>query len=411
MKKAQMQDGARGPHARRTPCTLSVRPRAPTPQMGLFQQPARGDMTSKPSISYRDTGVLDNAELGLRALLKWIDRTASFRPADGLGRKVIDVGFFASVVDIGHGLGLALCTDGVGSKVLVAEMLERYDTIGIDCVAMNVNDAICVGAEPVSFLDYIATERAVPEVLEQIGRGLHEGARLAGVSIVGGEISQIPEIIKGERPGRGLDLVGMCVGVVPLSRVIVGQHVEPGDLIIGVRSSGIHSNGLTLARRALFGEARLRPDEHVAELGCRVGEELLKPTHIYVAPVLDLLRRELPVRALAHVTGDGLLNLPRIAATVGFRIESLPKPPPIFDLIQKSGNVTAAEMFRVFNMGIGFCVIVPSDPGIAETVRQCLADHGFEASVIGRVVEDEAKRVLLVEQNLVGEGDRFRLLP
>jgi phosphoribosylformylglycinamidine cyclo-ligase len=162
-------------------------------------------------------------------------------------------------------------------------------------------------------------------VLEQIGRGLHEGARLAGVSIVGGEISQLPEIIKGARAGLGLDLVGMCVGVVPLSRVIVGQHAVTGDLIVGVRSSGIRSNGLTLARHVLFAEARLRPDEHVAELGGRVGDELLKPTLIYVAPVLDLLRRDLPIRALAHITGDGFLNLSRIAATVGFRIDRLPK--------------------------------------------------------------------------------------
>jgi phosphoribosylformylglycinamidine cyclo-ligase len=368
-------------------------------------------MTTKPGTSYRDTGILDNTGLGLRSLLTWVDRTASFRPRDGVGRKVIDVGFFASVVDIGHGLGLALCTDGVGSKVLVAEMLERYDTIGIDCVAMNVNDAICVGAEPVSFLDYIAIERASPEVLEQIGRGLHEGARLAGVSVVGGEISQLPEIIKGQRPGQGLDLVGMCAGMVPLSRVIVGRDVTPGDLIVGVRSNGIHSNGFTLARRVLFAEARLTPDEHVAELGGRVGDELLRPTHIYVAPVLDLLRRELPVRALVHITGDGLLNLPRITAKVGFRIDGLPRPHPIFDLIQRSGNVSTAEMFRVFNMGIGFCVIVPDDSGLAETVTQCFAGHGFEASVIGRVVEDEAKRVFLPDQNLIGEDDRFRPLP
>src|SRR5262249_3713924 len=164
-------------------------------------------------------------------------------------------------------------------------MLGRYDTIGIDCVAMNVNDAICVGAEPISFLDYIAIERATPQLLDEIGRGLYEGARQAGVSIVGGEISQIPGIIKGERPGTGIDPVGRCAGVVPLDRVIVGKAVVPGDVVIGVRSSGLHSNGFTLARRALFQQAGRKVEEYVPELGCKLGEELLKPTHIYVAPV------------------------------------------------------------------------------------------------------------------------------
>src|SRR5712692_11539945 len=182
-------------------------------------------MASNRPLSYRATGVLDNTQLGLSALLGWVNRTKDFRPAGCPGHSALDVGYFASVVDLGNNVGLALCTDGVGSKVLVAEMLQRYDTIGIDCVAMNVNDAICVGAEPISFLDYIAVERATPRVLEEIAKGLYRGAELAGVAIVGGEISQIPDIIKGQAPGRGLDLVGMCAGIVPLNRIILGKHV------------------------------------------------------------------------------------------------------------------------------------------------------------------------------------------
>ena len=172
-------------------------------------------MSVDSSLSYRATGVADNTQLGLGGLLRWIDATAAFRAA-GPGRRVVDVGYFASVVAITDTLGLALCTDGVGSKVRVAEMLGRYNTVGIDCVAMNVNDAICVGAEPISFLDYIAVERATPHMLEQIARGLHAGAELAGVSIVGGEISQLPDVIKGHAPGTGFDLVGMCAAIVPL---------------------------------------------------------------------------------------------------------------------------------------------------------------------------------------------------
>ena len=235
-------------------------------------------------LSYDATGVLDNTQLGLSALLGWVNKTAAFRREGQKGRRVVDVGFFASVVDIGNGLGLALCTDGVGSKVLIAEMLQRYDTIGIDCVAMNVNDAICVGAEPISFLDYIAIERATPGVLEKIAEGLYRGAELAGVTIVGGEISQIPDIIKGRAPGQGVDLVGMCAGIVPLDRVILGKEVTPGDIIVGVRSSGIHSNGLTLARKGLFDEGKLKADQYVADLGCTVGEELLRPTQYLCAP-------------------------------------------------------------------------------------------------------------------------------
>jgi phosphoribosylformylglycinamidine cyclo-ligase len=360
------------------------------------------------SLSYRDTGVLDNTQLGLSALLGWVSRTRAFRPAARRGHGVLDVGFFASVVDLGNNVGLALCTDGVGSKVLVAEMLERYDTIGIDCVAMNVNDAICVGAEPVSFLDYIAIERATPSVLEEIGKGLHEGARLAGVTIVGGEISQLPEIIRGHGPGQGLDLVGMCAGLVPLDRVIVGRDVAPGDVVVGVRSSGLHSNGFTLARRALFDQGKLEPGRYVPALACTLGEELLRPTHVYVQPVVELLANPaVSIRALVNITGDGFLNLPRIAATVGFHLDALPEPHPIFELIRTTGSVPAREMYRVFNMGIGFCLIVPDDAAMLRAVTDTFGRHGFETRVIGRVVADERKRVFLPEQNLVGEGDRF----
>jgi phosphoribosylformylglycinamidine cyclo-ligase len=365
-------------------------------------------MAADRSLSYRATGVLDNTQLGLSALLQWVNATAQFR-ATGVGRRVVDVGFFASVVAVTDTLGLALCTDGVGTKVLVAEMLGRYDTIGIDCVAMNVNDAICVGAEPVSFLDYIAIERATPDILEGIARGLHRGAELARVAIVGGEISQIPEIIRGHRPGGGVDLVGVCAGIVPLDRVILGQDVKPGDVVVGVRSSGVHSNGFTLARKALFETAGLKADQHVPELGCTVGEELLRPTDIYVQPVMDLLNvQRVPLRALVNITGDGFLNLPRIQAPVGFHLDALPEPQPIFRLIQKLGRVPDAEMYRVFNMGIGFCIVVPDDVAVVRAVVDTFASHRLTASVIGRVVADDRRRVFLAQQRLTGEGNEFR---
>lgn len=362
----------------------------------------------KKALEYRDAGVLDNTELGLEALLKWVRRTEAFREKKPAGRSLLDVGFFASVIDLGHGLGLAICTDGVGTKVLIAELAGRYDTIGIDCVAMNVNDLICVGAEPVSMVDYIAIERATPKVLEEIGRGLHEGARQAGINIVGGEIAQIAEMIRGSAPGTGLDIAGMCVGLVPVDRILLGQDVVPGDVILGLRSSGIHSNGLTLARRALLEEARLPLDD--ARLGRPLVDELLEPTRIYVPEVRALLERGLPVKALAHVTSDGLLNLARIAPEherVGFSIDDLPEAQPIFQLIQQAGGISDAEMYRVFNMGVGFCVIVPHDRPAVDEITAVIRDHGVEVSEIGRVVEDARRRVFIREKRLVGEGDSF----
>lgn len=355
--------------------------------------------------SYRDVGVLSNEELGLRALLKWINPTQANR--QGIGERVLNIGYFANVIDLGKGLGLALACDGVGTKILVAELMGQYDTIGIDCVAMNVNDLICVGAEPVSMLDYIAIENATPEVLEAIGRGLHEGAKQAGINIVGGEIAQIREMVRGAHEGGGLDLVGMCVGIVPIGSVNTGKSVTPGDVIIGLRSTGVHSNGLTLARNVLLKKGDLTLQSFVPELGCTVGEELLRPTQIYVSLVNELLSQDSPVKALVNITSDGFLNLTRVEASVGFSISQLPEPHPIFRLIQERGPVSDAEMFRVFNMGIGFCLVVPNEREVVQGTIDATARHGYEAFVIGEVVHDPGQRVLIPDRGLVGKGERF----
>jgi phosphoribosylformylglycinamidine cyclo-ligase len=361
--------------------------------------------TRKPA-TYGGAGVKTNQEAGLDALLKWVVPTESQRKGR-LGRSALPIGYFANVVDIGHGMGLALTTDGVGTKVIVAEMLGRYDTIGIDCVAMNVNDVICVGAEPVSMLDYLAVEVARPEVLEAIGKGLAAGAEQAGVNIVGGELSQISEIIRGHTPGGGVDLVGMCAGLVPLDKVNVGQTVAPGDAILGLASSGIHSNGLTLARRVLFDQARLKPSDRPAELGRTIGEELLEPTRIYVRVHRALAGEGVPLKAMLHITSDGLLNLCRIQPAVSFRIRSLPEPQPIFAMIQRLGGVSDEEMFRVFNLGIGFCVIVPDDAPTIERALQICRREGSPATRIGEVIAGSERRVHVEPKGIVGEGDYF----
>src|SRR5215468_5907189 len=253
---------------------------------------------------YKHAGV-DTAEAdsGLSHIVRRVQRTW---PQQGVGRVLLPIGYFANVIEI-DGVGLALCTDGVGSKTIIADMMGKYDTIGIDCVAMNVNDMICVGATPLSMVDYIAVERADAAMLDAVAVGLCEGARQANISISGGETSQLGDIVK------GFDLVGMAVGRVALDRVLCGADVAEGDVVIGVRSDGVHSNGFTLARRAFFVANGYRADQHVAELGCTVGEELLRPTAIYVREALEILAQVSGIKALINITSDGLLNLVRVA--------------------------------------------------------------------------------------------------
>lgn len=289
-----------------------------------------------------DQGAADSAVAGLvRAL-----------GAIRLGRPSAQVplpGHYASVIRIDERLGIALSTDGVGTKLVLAEQLGRFDTIGIDCVAMNVNDVICVGAEPLAMLDYIAIEKADPGVCEEIGVGLARGAELAGVEIPGGELAQLGQLV------RGVDVSGACFGTVALDAIVDGSAVQPGDVVIGLPSTGLHSNGYTLARSALA-EIPLEDER----LGRPLGDVLLEPTEIYVKPIVELLRSEVDVRGLAHITSGGTKNLLRLAAEVGYEIDDPLPVPPIFGLIQELGGVSDEEMHEVFNMGCGFCVVVPA---------------------------------------------------
>jgi phosphoribosylformylglycinamidine cyclo-ligase len=350
--------------------------------------------------AYRDSGVdTDEADIGLSQLVQRIIQTWPARCS--FGSVQLPIGYFANVIDIG-GSGLAICTDGVGSKAVIAERMNKYDTIGIDCVAMNVNDLICVGAQPVSMVDYIAVEHVNAQVLDSIAIGLAKGAALAGISISGGETAQLEDVV------RGFDLAATAVGTVSLDKIITGRHLEPGDCVIGIESSGIHSNGLTLARRAFFKRDRPLPLEYpLPESGVPLGEELLRPTLIYVPEVMEILKRVPDVKALINITSDGLLNLNRVHnARVGFRIDEPPPVPEIFKLIREYGNVRTAEMFEVFNMGVGFCVVV-GDSNVS-LVLSILAQHGRKAWVIGNVIEDSTKGVYLPHHRLKGHKKRFR---
>ncbi|MGH2819864.1 MAG: phosphoribosylformylglycinamidine cyclo-ligase, partial [Actinomycetota bacterium] len=281
--------------------------------------------------------------------------------------------------------------------------LGRYDTIAFDCVAMNVNDLLCIGARPIAMVDYLGVHTLDGARVEQILEGLGAAAKEAGIAVPGGEIAQLPEVIGSDGTGPGdpsaFDLVGTAIGIVHPERLILGRDVSAGDAIIGIASAGIHSNGLSLARRVLLAPGAYRLDDHVEELGRIVGEELLEPTVIYVRAVVDLWDAGIRTKGLVHVTGDGLANLSRLEADAGYLIERIPEPPAIFSLIQRTGELDDAEMFRVFNMGIGFVVVVAPEQQDAAIER--LGARGHRAALLGRVT-GETGLVRIEPAGLVG---------
>jgi phosphoribosylformylglycinamidine cyclo-ligase len=324
-----------------------------------------------------DTGAADHAVATLVGILRTIDTGRA-------GRAVPLPGHFAAVLEVAPNLGIAVGTDGVGSKLIVAEKTGRYDTVGIDCVAMNVNDVVCVGAEPIALLDYLAVEEPDPDVFAAIARGLKAGAEDAGVEIPGGEVAVLPELIRGHPSPGGLDLTAACFGTVALDRIVSGAACRPGDALIGLPSSGLHSNGYTLARRAL---EPLGLDARPAALGgASVADALLEPTVIYVSAVLDLLRSGLPVHGLAHITGGGFANLRRLRGDVGFAVEAPLPSPPVFGLVAERAAVPAEEMWGIFNMGCGFCAVVPA--AVADDAVAVLAARHPGTRRIGTLTDD-----------------------
>lgn len=359
-------------------------------------------MTASQTSIYREAGVdTEQQDQAMPSVRHWAELSFALRP----GLVKLPIGYFANVIDVGAGVGLAVSTDGVGTKILIAQMLNKYDTIGIDCVAMNVNDILCVGAEPLALLDYVALGVPDRQLLDSLLHGLYLGAEKAKITIPGGEIAQVGDMIRGVRNGYAFDLVATCIGRVGLDQILTGQNTKEGDIIVGLRSTGVHSNGLTLARHIFFDRLGWPIHWQVPELGRTIGEELLEPTRIYVSEVLAMLKTGLTVKALAHITSSGFLNLSRASAPVGYVLNNLPEPHPVFDLIQHSGRVSDEEMFLTYNMGIGFCVVV--SPEHVEQVHQIAREHQCQSFEIGFTVNDPEGKVLIPSRGLTGRDGKF----
>jgi len=287
---------------------------------------------------------------------------------------LLDIGMFTNVIRI-NGTGIAMTTDGVGTKSIIAEIANKYDTIGIDCVAMNVNDLLCVGATPISMVDYITTKKWTP--VDEIIKGFVTGAELANISLIGGKTAEL----------NSFDISGTAIGTVHPNKTITGRGIVPGDLVIGIESNGIHCNGLTLARLSL---ARPTPQKRRI-FSERILKELLRPTHIYVNEILDLLEQNVPVKGLINITAGGLYNLSRMESDVGFVINNMPEIPLIFQTIQQMGDISNIQMDKTYNMGIGFCIIIPES--VEEKTKQIIRHHSKLCRVIGKAIESNNKEI------------------
>ncbi len=297
---------------------------------------------------------------------------------------------YGGIVDIGMpDKYLVVAVDGVGSKVLIAEMLDKFDTVGIDCIAMNVNDLICVGAQPLVFVDYYAIEKPDTEIAKQIVKGLVDGAIQSRMAIIGGETATLPDIIRGY-DGKGFDLAGTAVGMVDKDKLVLGDKLSPGDIIIGIESNGLHSNGYSLARKALLEDHSVNDEVD----GIHLGKALLEPTLIYVQEILEIIEKA-EIHGLANITGGAFLKLARLMrqakVPIGVHLNAMPKPLPIFKLIQKLGNISDKEMYKTFNMGIGFCIIAPESE--FDTIAEICQKHGKKTYKIGKIIPE--KKIIL----------------
>lgn len=349
-------------------------------------------------MDYRESGV--DYELEKKSMDIFLDKLEKTKWFNLM--PIGDNGYFANMIKINNSLGIVVSCDGVGSKILIAQMMDKYDTIGIDLVAMIFNDIICVGATPQTLVDYLAVQVPHEDLLSQLADGLVRGCEEAGVSICGGELAQIEEIVSGVKDGYGFDLAGVGIGTINPNLIIDGSSISEGDVIIGLKSSGLHSNGYTLARKSLFKSGCYKIDNYISDFGSSIGEELLKPTRIYtsimnyIGPVISTTK----VKALINITGGGLQNLLRVRKdNISFIIDNPIESQPVFDLIQYWGNISNEEMYRTFNLGCGFIIVM--DPPDAELMMSLIKQHGIESQIIGHIEKSDKKEILIIDKNII----------
>lgn len=299
-----------------------------------------------------------------------------------MGKVISGFGHYAGLIEFNSRI-MTLHTDGVGSKILVAQAMNKYNTIGLDCIAMNVNDTVCLGATPVGYLSYVALEKTNDNLLKEITKGLVKGAKISNMAIVGGETAILPDIITGQKKDYNFDLAGMVLGLLEnKKKMILGDKVRAGDLIIGIRSSGIHSNGLTLARDVLLKQHDIndKPDF----VNKPIGAELLEPTAIYSNVILRIVEKfGTRIHGLAHITGGAFTKLKRLNERVDYILDNMPAIEGIFKQIMVDGNISEKEMYRTFNMGIGFCVIAARES--VNKIIETINDERMKSTIIGNI--------------------------
>tara|TARA_Y100001936_G_scaffold217036_1_gene228674 strand:- start:6065 stop:7165 length:1101 start_codon:yes stop_codon:yes gene_type:complete len=355
--------------------------------------------------TYSQSGVdTDAAGKGLSGLLRWVSETREF--TGNRGKQIAPSGFFANVLEISENLSVAISTDGVGSKSVLAQITGNFEIIGWDCIAVNVNDIICTGAMPLAIVDYIALQYPHEDLLSELGRGMRNGAKRANVAVVGGELSQHPDTLIGPRDGYAFDISATCIGLLDRPPV-TGSQIEINDVILGFPSNGIHANGLTLARQIFQVTDLSSLNRRINGSNNFIGEELLRPTAIYVPQVKAMLDSGVDVHGLAHISGDGFLNLLRLDANVTYRIDNMLTVPNVFNAIQQAGKVSIEEMFHVFNMGVGFCAVVPQNQ--ANLAISAIKDIGDHAQIIG-YIEKGDRQVIVEDFNLLGIEGGFSIL-
>ncbi len=332
--------------------------------------------------TYKDAGV--DVEAGYKAVSLMKEHAASTFNSHVLQ----GLGSFGGMYDNGNGQVLIAGTDGVGTKLKAAFVMDKHDTVGIDCVAMCANDVVCHGASPMFFLDYIATGKLEPTVAAEIVKGVAAGCREAGCALIGGETAEMPGFY-----GEGeYDMAGFCVGSVDKERIVNGSRIEAGDVLIGLASSGIHSNGFSLVRKLINMDKKML-STYIDALGKTMGEELLMPTRIYVKTVLSLME-QFDIKGAAHITGGGFIeNIPRIFPSglgADIRLGSWDMP-PIFELLVSEAKLGASDAYNTFNMGIGMVLAV--SPGLASNVMFAARDLGDNSFMIGTVTEGEGIRL------------------